>query len=47
MDTFDITGYFSSSPDSVREGAFLSVVGVALFQRSTWKMDALEIYVSP
>ena len=47
MDTFDITGYFSSSPESVREGAFLSVVGVALFQRSTWKMDDLEIYVSP
>ena len=47
MDSVDITGYFSSSPESVREGDFLSVIGVALFERNTWKMDDLETYVSP
>ena len=47
MDSADITGYFSSSPESVRDGAFLSVMGVGLFERNTWKMDDLEIYVSP
>ncbi len=47
MDSIDITGYFSSSPESVREGAFLSVMGVGLFEKNTWKMDDLEIYVSP
>ena len=47
MDSADITGYFSSSPESVGEGAFLSVVGVGGFERNTWKMDDLEIYVSP
>ena len=46
-DSVDITGYFSSSPESVQDGAFLSVMGVGLFQRNTWKMDDLEIYVSP
>ena len=47
MDSGDITGYFSSSSESVREGAFLSVMGVAQFESNTWKMDDLEIYVSP
>ena len=47
LDSVDITGYFSSSPESVQDGAFLSVMGVGLFQRNTWKMDDLEIYVSP
>ncbi len=46
MDSVDIAGYFSSRPESVREGAFLSVMGVALFERNTWKMDDLEIYAS-
>lgn len=47
MDSIDITGYFSSSPESVREGAFLTVMGVGGFQRNTWRMDDLEIYTSP
>ena len=47
MDTSDVSGYFSSSPESVRAGAFLSVMGVGLFERNTWEMDDLEIYVSP
>ena len=47
MDSADITGYFSSSPDPVGEEAFLSVIGVGGFERNTWKMDDLEIYVSP
>ena len=47
MDSADITGYFSSSPESVREGAFFNVMGVALLERNTWEMDDLEIYVSP
>ena len=47
MDTSDVSGYFSSSPESVRDGAFLSVMGVGLFERNTWEMDDLEIYVSP
>ncbi len=47
MDSADITGYFSSSPEAVGKGAFLSVVGVGGFERNTWKMDDLEIYVSP
>jgi len=47
MDSIDITGYFSSNPESVREGAFLTVMGVGGFQRNTWRMDDLEIYTSP
>ena len=47
MDKVDISGYFSSSRTSVREGAFLSIIGVSSFQRNSWKMDDLEIRVSP
>ena len=47
MDSIDISGYFSSSPESVEDGAFLSVSGLGLFERNTWKMDDLEMYVSP
>ena len=47
MDWVDISGYFSSSGESVREGAFLSIAGVASFQRNSWRMDDLEIRASP
>ena len=47
MDCVDISGYFSSSPESVREGAFLSIMAVGLYQRNTWKMADLEVRVSP
>ena len=47
MDSADITGYFSSSPEAVGKEALLSVIGVGGGERSTWKMDDLEIYVSP
>ena len=47
MDKADIKGYFSSSRESVREGAYLSIVGVSIFQRNTWRMDNLKILTSP
>ena len=47
MDSVDIAGYFSSSPESVQDGAFLTVMGAASFQLNTWRMDDLEILVSP
>jgi len=47
MDKFDITGYFASSPESVRDGAYLSIAGVAGYQQNRWTMDDLEIRVSP
>ncbi len=43
MDTRDISGYFGSKPESVQDGAFLTVMGVASYQRNTWRMDDLEI----
>ncbi len=46
MDSVDISGYFSSSPESIQDGAFLTVVGVGSYQLNTWKMDDLEILVS-
>ena len=47
MDSIDISGYFSSSPESVENGAFLTVMGVASAQLNAWRMDDLEIYTSP
>ncbi len=47
MDVLDITGYFSSSPDSVKDGALVSIMGVATNQLNVWKMDDLAFYASP
>ena len=47
MDEVDISGYFSSSHESVRDGACLSIAGVASFQQNRWRMDDLEIRASP
>ncbi len=47
MDTIDISGYFDSGRESVQEGAFLTVMGVASYQQNTWRMDDLEVYTSP
>ena len=47
MDTIDISGYFTSSPESVQGGAFLTVMGLGTYQQNTWRMDDLEVHVSP
>ena len=47
MDKVDISGYFNSNREVVRDGAFLSIMGCACFQRNVWKMEELEIYTSP
>ena len=44
MDRVDITGYFSSSPESVRKGAHLSVAALG---SDTCTIDDLVIYSSP
>ena len=44
MDRVDITGYFSSSPESVREGAHLTISSLAA---DSCTMDDLAIYASP
>ena len=44
MDRVDITGYFSSSPESVRDGAWLSISGVGV---GDWKIDDVAIYANP
>lgn len=47
MDVLDITGYFSSSPQSVEDGALVSIMGVATNQLNVWKMDDLAFLASP
>ena len=47
MDVLDITGYFSSSPKAVEDGALISIMGVATHQLNVWKMDDLEFLASP
>ena len=47
MDVLDITGYFSSSPESVEDGALVSIMGVATNQLNVWKMDDLAFLASP
>ena len=47
MDVLDITGYFSSSPKAVEDGALISIMGVATNQINVWKMDDLAFLASP
>ena len=43
MATVDITGYFSSSPGCVAEGAYATVVGGAGYQRNVWTVADLRV----
>ena len=44
MDRVDIAGYFSSSPESVRDGAFLTIAGVGA---GSWALDGVAVCASP
>ena len=43
MDRADIAGYFGSNPESVRDGAYLTISGVG---NGNWKIDDVAIYAS-
>ena len=45
MDTVDISGYFNSTPESVSDGAYVSLSGAG-YQPHIWKVDDVEIYAS-
>ena len=44
MDRVDIAGYFSSSPESVRDGAFVTIGGFGI---GSWRLDDVVIRASP
>ena len=44
MDRVDIAGYFDSHPNSVRDGAYLTLSGVG---NGVWKIDDVAILASP
>ena len=46
MDTVDVTGFFSSHPESVTEGAYVTISGAG-YQPHFWKIDDVAIYASP
>ena len=39
MDTVDISGFFSSSPDCITDGAFATIVGGASYQHNVWSVS--------
>ena len=43
IDTVDISGFFSSSPGCVAEGAFATVVGGGSYERNAWIISDLRI----
>ena len=45
MDTVDIGGYFTSDPEFVRDGAYVSISGAG-YQPHIWKADDVEIFSS-
>lgn len=46
MDTYDITGYFNSSPGMLDDGLYISIGAGASYQRSVWKFDDANVYVT-
>ena len=46
MDSFDITGYFDSSPKCAKEGLYLTIAAAGIYQKNVWKVDDLGIYTS-
>ena len=46
VDRANIIGYLSSS-ESVCDGAFLSIMGVACFQLNIWQMGEMDISTIP
>ena len=46
MDRVDITSFFSSSPESVKDGAHVTISGAG-YQPHMWKIDDVVIYASP
>ena len=45
MDTVDISGYFTSDPEFVKDGAYVSLSGAG-YQPHIWRFDDVEIYAS-
>ena len=43
IDTVDITGFFSSSPGCVTEGAYATIVGGGSYQHNEWTLTDLRI----
>ncbi|MEX0678696.1 MAG: hypothetical protein WD063_16575 [Pirellulales bacterium] len=46
MDSFDVSGYFASRPDSIRDGLYLTIAGAGIYQENVFTMDDLKIYSS-
>ena len=46
MDTVDITGFFSSKPEYVKDGAYVTISGAG-YQPHSWEIDDVAIYTSP
>ena len=46
MDSADITGFFQSSPEAVKDGAYASVCMGGSYQSNVWRYSNARIYVS-
>ena len=47
MDTIDISGFFSSSPGCVTDGAYATILGGASYQHNVWSVADLRIVETP
>ena len=46
MASFDITGYFGSSPACAKDGLYLTIAAAGIYQKNVWKVDDVGIYTS-
>jgi len=45
MDTVDITGHFSSRPEVIKDGAYVTIAAAGSYQTNVWKVDDVGIYL--
>ncbi len=46
MDVVDITGFVSSSPQALKDGAYVTIGGSGSYRRNWWKVQDVKIFVS-
>ena len=46
MDVVDITGFVSSSPQALKDGAYVTIGGVGSYRRNWWKVQDVKIFVA-
>jgi hypothetical protein len=46
IESFDVSEYFASNPEAIKDGLYISILAAGVYQKNAWKMDDLRVYSS-